>query len=192
MFKLRGAVAAGGLVALLSLGAAPNPSAAAIFSYDVDAAIAGGGSLEGSFSYNSSAPPFTSNISALALQVTNDPYADTTYDTSNIPFAFLEIQNDLNGAGEVTGTLETNEFGSPQISVTFPFPSGGGIITKTSSQFGDSFYAPGDGVTQFISGTVTPAGTAGAAPEPATWALMLVGLGIVGAGLRSGRVRLQA
>ncbi len=140
--------------------------------------------MKGTFSYNSSALPFTSDIGALALAVTGDPYADTIYDASNIPFASLDVQNDLNGYGEVTGNLATNEYGSPQISVTFPFPTGGAIITKTSSQFGDSFYSPGNGVTEYISGTVT---AAGGVPEPASWALMLVGMTVVGAGVRSRR-----
>ena len=182
MLKPNKASAATALVGFLSLFVAPAPSFATIYSYSVNASIEGGGSLKGTFSYNSSALPFTSNISALDLKVTGDPYADTTYDTSSIPFASLDIENDLNGGGEVTGDLKTDEYGTPQIEVTFPYPTGGAIITRTSSSFGDSFYSV-DGATEFISGTVTAA----AAPEPASWALMLVGFMAVGLGARSRR-----
>lgn len=83
--------------------------------------------------------------------------------------------------------IQNDAFGAVQA-----FPTSAVPLTSTNNQYGAQFYVfdTSTGLsTTFATVDFTGPGTVqiSGAPEPATWAMMLLGVGAVGAGLRMGR-----
>jgi hypothetical protein len=94
------------------------------------------------------------------------------------------------GGADTTISLTASGVGSPIVSgVTFPYnPSSvefGAQITGENASQVVARYATGNAA--IIAGSLAP--TAAAVPEPATWAMMLIGFGFVGGAMRSAKRR---
>jgi hypothetical protein len=192
-FKMKGIGAAA--FGALGLAILVAPAQAAIVTYDVDATIAGGGTLMGTFSVDNSTPanPVVP-VTALSLTATPGIYQGGTFGLGSLE-NLVNGYNDLNGPNTTNFAILdaiTSQFGGVGLGLTFPYPGGGAIATTTLSQFGEATYdvfnAGGQMIaSEALSGTVTP--VAGV-PEPSTWAMMLVGFaGLSFAGYRRTRAR---
>lgn len=177
-----------------------TPSMAAVTLIHIGSSItAAPGTPGGSFSTIYAAPGFT--------------YVDSKFEGDIIgasqPFDY-----------QFTFTLPLKGIGSGSLSTNFSSASGAISISKilvdgtdqtslltTSASGGQSLVLNNFPVSAFALNTIEIFGTTGtkatfasfnggatfsAIPEPATWALMLVGFGVVGAGLRGSRRRLAA
>jgi hypothetical protein len=166
------------------------PARAQVVTYDVNAAIAGGGTAKGTFSvdetaYNAGYSNYQSlPVTALSIVVTGtSDYNGTTFtETSYHPFS-LETTGST-----VTAVLQAlNEFTADggELEILFPFPGGGATVATDGYVGVSSFYSSNSGEGDLaVTGEVTEAG---GVPEPASWALMLLGVGAAGAELRRRR-----
>lgn len=138
---------------------------------------------------NISPPGFQDNF--LVIKNTAGSY---TADVGNLQvfsfkFAFLDPENavSLTFANGSTTSFTAQELlgGSPvdgqSNEVNFDMGGGPGI-SKVVFYNNKSNQNGGNGTSLFVIDSIT-----GAAPEPATWSMMIFGFGLVGASLRSGR-----
>ena len=131
------------------------------------------------------------------------------FTTSDVPvqrfgetaFAITDIRGTLNGAA-ITGL-----FAAPGNPTYYYFTTGGTFLDGSGVRFNAggftnvAFFQPSVGPADQYringGGGISTLGNAssslvsGAVPEPATWAMMLLGFGFVGAAMRSARRRLK-
>jgi hypothetical protein len=158
--------AAAGAAALLSAPA----SAAVIFNL-VGVTLQGGGTLTGSFTTNDALTAVTAvDITASAGSFGGFPFTAYTY--NSLPsFTLLPLVFDVNGpnAGD-------------ELRIAFA-----GQLTASGATLANSYdYRTNAGPRAVTAGSVVAAAAA-AVPEPATWAMMIVGFGMAGAVLRRRR-----
>jgi len=123
------------------------------------------------------ADAFTFNFGSYVFTLADDPLAMVQYNNGNFNgFVFNTTFNfeganylfSLNG-GSLKVVSEADPFGQPYIN--------GYVNIGNQALTGSTPYTPA---------------TAGAVPEPATWAMMLLGFGLVGAAMRSAKRRPRA
>lgn len=168
------------LAAAASLGAillASAPASAAItFNLD-NVNFNGGGSLMGTFT--------TSNDLTTLLDFSISTTANNNGWAGNFPGATYTLANAVSVLWSPTLGLSAGFF-SPisQIGLVFAAP-----LTTDGTQLAlsnETVIKWNGGVRFASSGTVSA--VAGAVPEPTTWAMMVVGLGLVGASMRRRKV----
>ena len=150
----------------------------------------------GSFE-NVSPPGFKDNF--LVIKGTAGSYTAKVSDLQvfSFKFAYLDAENGVSltfANGTTTSFTAQDLLGGATVngqSYRVSFDMGGGAaISKVvfynnkSNQSGDEPQSEdgGNGTSLFFIDSIT-----GAAPEPATWSMMILGFGLVGASLRSGR-----
>lgn len=134
-------------------------------------------------------------VSAVTLHVKYEPITDT-----NEPFSFhidsnpMPLENE-EGAGFIAAITNGTGLYADLSSITFFSSDEGGAF---DSYYGPQLYIGSEQAPSLLAGsfdilfedlsdqtgTLTIGELAGAVPEPATWAMMLVGFGAVGTGLR--------
>ena len=119
----------------------------------------------------------------------NDLIAGETYNVSfqywgdNIVGGDWSLFTEVGGANYASiGAIDLPPGTNPGTTYSFSFVAGGSSTTLSFSEFSDS------GASPIIDNVlVTGPKAASAAPEPATWALMIGGFGLAGATLRRRR-----
>jgi hypothetical protein len=155
------------LKAALAAAAVLVPASAnATIIFNVNGTFAGGGTLTGTFSTNDAITVLESvNLTSTAFG-TNTFTSVASGSLSVLP---LFMQFNLSSP-----LRQLNIIFTPTLSAT------GGTIAA------GSYEAQGNlGNFRALSGTVTASPAAAAVPEPATWAMMLLGFGAIGVGMRS-------
>ena len=119
------------------------------------------------------------------------PYLQQT-GTGTVPITFGNFQattSGLNGLTEITSPSVLAAFINTSFtgyySVDDPFNATLSVNGSPAFLFGATINIASKSITGSVTYTYTP--FAAQVPEPASWGLMLVGLGVVGAGLRSRR-----
>ena len=167
--------------AILFVGFSSSARAADTYAtYDVNATYDTTGTVEGSFTLDT-----TTNTSYLVdLKIVG--VGGVNSGTLTDPTQF--------GTGvyaTAAGPMVTYNDGDPALQVFLTYPAGGGALYNGgfgSSSVG-SYFSPtcgGEICGYPLSGAVT-LGLGSAVPEPATWAMMLVGFGGLGAAMRTRR-----
>ena len=172
------------LAAAVITGLSAGSASAAVFTYDVNGLFSDGRVLGGSFTFDDSKPAYT--------QFTNLDFTISGLGTfSDIqaigygPNYYEVVASNLNNANRVTVAFDGS------------VSSSGALETVTSPLLDtiDSYYSDGrDAVYEVAlsSGTITQQAalpTVAAVPEPATWGMMILGMGAVGFALRSAKRR---
>lgn len=185
---------------LLGLVLMPNPASAAPTVYTnqaaFQAAIGGGTTYGFTYTENEALPPVVTNGPATfagALGGYDDvygvPYLGDYFGPLSVTSTALGIGlflGSYNGPETVTYSFAglTGQLAVPRRSTTFiGFTNDTGPLSINFTNSGEL------DTTGFIAGD---AGSAAAVPEPAAWALMLVGLGAVGAASRYRRTKPSA
>lgn len=181
-------------VSFSSYGVATPPGETLITDFSTAAGLSGGGNLvAGSVSGQYAAPAFspTTSDTSQYLEVPGGQSETLTLahpaQELSIYVGSLDSYNTLafGGAGAVTYT-------GAQLGVASGAADGNQTADNTNGRFTFTFSAPVDSIT-FSSGAnafevADVAGVAGV-PEPATWALMLIGAGLLGGVARGSRGR---
>jgi hypothetical protein len=187
--------------ALISTGAAGTASATIVV-YDVNLNFdpstqeggPGVGTITGTFSINTSNLDLT-NINLMEKTNTSDTFGGAfgtptftslTFDNSSSlwtagtgqanykfggdPYLFVSVQSNC---CEIDGINV-----GPSFQFDFAYPQGGAVLPGNFDSITSG--------TNYLYGNVTPA-LQGSVPEPATWAMMLLGVGMIGGGLRMAR-----
>jgi hypothetical protein len=141
-------------------------SASATIIFNVNGTFQGGGTLTGTFSTNDARTVLE------AVNLTSTAFGTTTF--TSVASASVSILPQFMQFNLSSPLRQLNIIFSPTLSAT------GGTIAA------GSYEAQGNlGNFRNLSGTVTAASAAAAVPEPATWAMMLLGFGAIGVGMRS-------
>jgi len=162
---------------------------ATVFTYSVSGTFADGTTMSGRFSFNDQIYDSIRQFSAVSIRLNRATPVTLTATTGFTAPAL----GGTNTAGQVTfagpnGTrlmlgLIGNYSRAPSLTaITSPSFNSGGVYYTAYSVAGVSSHLVSGSVTQ-VSPAVPPV------PEPITWGLMLLGFGMVGAGLRSRRRR---
>lgn len=102
-----------------------------------------------------------------------------TWDFQTFDLLISDILFD--SAQSITGiSMLTNGLTDPTLVPTLGFTGNAISISYATGEFGESFNFTGGSATF----QVTLSDTQGAIPEPATWALMMIGFGAIGASMR--------
>ncbi|MBT2188661.1 PEPxxWA-CTERM sorting domain-containing protein [Sphingobium sp. H33] len=131
-------------------------------------------------------------ISPVFLTLSGGPEGFVYVDGANAGFNGLDsLLVSEYGAGKV-GLYAIDANGDPIVGSRRDFLTGlggaeGAVIDPLTGDFLFSTFGGGDQVV-VVSGFLAPPPSPGV-PEPATWALMLVGFGLIGHGLRQARRR---
>jgi hypothetical protein len=110
------------------------------------------------------------------------------YSSANTPGS-VGVYSGLNGTGDLLATIDlpVNSPGCPEYSAAYcPFTAAGVSFTGTALSIGFGGVANYIAFDDVTFGSAIP-GDPGAVPEPESWALMLTGFGLAGAGLRRRR-----
>ena len=160
--------------AAISIAVAASPSQAALFDFTLTGTNANGGNVSGSGTFT-----------------TTDMATDGAYTITAISGMFNSVAIDSLLA---PGSYELNDnllFASTPyldvLGVSFTLANNASTevnIYYSSLNSAYQYFRTPNGSGTLTSFTVTPSGTAGAVPEPATWAMMVGGFGIVGFGMR--------
>nr|WP_295372407.1 PEPxxWA-CTERM sorting domain-containing protein [uncultured Sphingosinicella sp.] len=111
-------------------------------------------------------------------------YSSTAYTGS------IGVFEGFSGTGKLlaTLTLSPNAGSCPGYNAQFcPFSAVGVSFTGTAHSIAFGGVANQIAFDDITFGSATPGGGAGAVPEPATWAMLLVGFGLIGGTMRRGR-----
>jgi hypothetical protein len=154
------------LKAALAAAAVLVPASAnATIIFNVNGTFAGGGTLTGTFTTNDARTVLE------AVNLTSTAFGTNTFtDVSAASVSILPTFMQFN----LTSPLR-------QLNIIFT-PT----LSATGATIGAGSYEAQGNLANFrsLSGTVTAA-SAAAVPEPATWAMMLLGFGAIGVGMRS-------
>lgn len=194
------------------LAATAVPAAAAVIIYDVNLTFdpnatptsslgaAGPGTVKGTITLDTSIPINTPTGNLVAVNLTeksNNGTLLSVFTSSAVqqynavspyvitflwsPVTEYPAQSHLTGAYEIVSFSSPPIFDSiqvgPSIQFDFPYTAGGSVIPGNFDSIAST------GFNAYLYGTVAPQ-TASAAPEPATWALMIAGFGGLGVALR--------
>ena len=163
-------------ISLVIALAAPTFAGAQTLTYNVAGTFVGGSVLSGSFTFDPTKNSFAqySNVNLTASGI------GTGTDIGGIGPYYANQTNGIFGIGT---SLAPNDI---QLNIGFnAIHNGDNLIAITSSVLNasDTYYYLNNRQVGLVSGTISPAVTA-AVPEPATWALMVFGMGAVGFGMR--------
>lgn len=128
------------------------------------------------------------SLSGTVVTLSGGPEGMVYVDGSNAGFAGADsLLVSEYGSGKV-GAYTIDAFGNPILGSRKDFITGlsgaeGAVIDPLTGDFLFSTFGGGNQLL-VISGFVAPPPPTGGVPEPASWAMMIVGLGAVGAGLR--------
>lgn len=182
--------------AVLVLGVSSLAQASAVVWTLSDASFLDGGAVTGFFTYDADTDTFGDfSLSVSGGDTTTFPAFVYTPDTvSGSPFVGQPIPGDFNIFFETAGdpfsqtfTERPRQLRLPLVSL--PTSAGGTIQFNLDSAFGAECYTC-DPFRLFASGSITSGGGGGGTPvipEPATWAMMIAGFGLVGGVMRRRR-----
>jgi hypothetical protein len=151
--------------AVASAAAMSAPASAAIYAFDLT------GAKTASFNIDTATAPTSSSSSFIGDQISYNAVTGTfggTTQTATIGFGtFLAAQLNIGGT-----TLGFTQYGGPDL---FSLVSGAPVFNLGSFNLSSITSGPA---------TITIRAVSGAVPEPATWAMMLVGFGAIGFSMR--------
>ncbi|HWF00643.1 MAG TPA: PEPxxWA-CTERM sorting domain-containing protein [Caulobacteraceae bacterium] len=201
---------AAGAVAALMLASSPaaqasaGPSVAGDAQYILNATFADGATLTGNFYYNTtyglfdySAPWSITTTAGAADNIPSDTFAGYTYDTASTYYSAGSDYIDLvpNQTAQSIGPGPYGLWDTGDLHLQFDAPLNEAVATNgidASASFECQFSfscstAGGGDLRYFTLDSTGPGSAAGSTPEPATWALMILGVGLVGGMARHGR-----
>lgn len=156
-----------------------------------DAVFADGGLATGSFVWDAD----TQTLGDYAFSTSGgdtDVFSPAAYTNANAGEPAIYSRNTFNGVDIRLYIFSIqsapNDFRNLYISVTKDLTNAGGKVSldlTSAYAAGECFYC--NPYRPFASGYLVADGGAGAVPEPATWAVMLVGFGALGGALRRRR-----
>lgn len=128
---------------------------------------------------------FQLDSNPLPSRTNNQPLINSTQ------IFFDNIQGIFNGTPEIASSISFGTGGASQFQ--FQSPTSGfaqfGGATVFSGSLNSPVFTPGTyAFTGFTSGTLTVSNAVAAVPEPASWAMMLVGFGAMGFAMRRRKV----
>ncbi|WP_254620996.1 PEPxxWA-CTERM sorting domain-containing protein [Sphingomonas sp. CL5.1] len=176
---MRKLVAAAALSAVSAIAMATPASAAIVFNLD-NVKLVDGGTLTGSFTTSDdlSALEDFSITSAGGNGWPYGTFAGTTYTMANaISPVFWTFAQGISA-----------NFAGAQLNIFFssPLTATGATLNQTSSETQTLA-----GSRWLTDGSVSAVAGGGSVPEPATWAMMIAGFGVVGAAMRRRKVRVR-
>ena len=132
----------------------------------------------------------TGSPSLLPLPETNE--SSYTFVDYNNPLPFVGTFLDTSPGGTISGTTYGDNISYGHLGSIFNFASGEAVTTDATGQFAGARFATDYESFAIGTGYTDPIGTYSAiilnrvapVPEPETWALMLAGLGLLGAAVR--------
>ena len=142
---------------------------------------------------------FTGNVYGTpktgSFQLDSNPTPSSVNDQSAFGLTqifFNNVQGVFNGTSEIASSISFGTGGASQFQ--FQSPSSGfaqfGGATVFSGSLNSPVFNPGTyAFTGFTSGTLTISNAMAAVPEPATWAMMMVGFGAAGFVMRRRKPR---
>ncbi|WEK41727.1 MAG: PEPxxWA-CTERM sorting domain-containing protein [Candidatus Sphingomonas colombiensis] len=172
---MRKLVVAAALSTVAMLGTAAPASAAAVFNLD-NVKLVDGGTLSGTFT---TSDDLATLIGFSITSSTNSgwpygSYTGTTYTFGNATALFWNAAQGLSAT-----------FSNAKLNVFFNSP-----LTSTGTSLNQTTSETEKGYNRYLtSGSVSA--VAGAVPEPATWAMMIAGFGLVGAAMRRRAVKVR-
>ncbi|MFT3976389.1 MAG: PEPxxWA-CTERM sorting domain-containing protein [Sphingomonas bacterium] len=174
---MRKLMLAAALSATSTIAMATPASAAILFTLD-NAEFFGGGTLTGTFTTNDD---FTTLL-GMNITASGGHNSWANYDYAATSFTLSNVNMPITGPGGIGSAQNiTVNMNGEQLKLDFvtPVPINGSLLSMTSAQ------TQGNNHLRWLaSGSVTATPIAAAVPEPATWALMIVGFGMVGAAMR--------
>ena len=170
------------VAAILAAGSASG----AVLTYNVSGIFSDGSRLGGRFSFDDQNNDYSDQFSEVSVAVTGTNPV-TTFGVFGVSYF---------GGGQENQPIRYGFYpqsGSGRIELGFlaDYTNRGALRAITSASLITdpgasyrSFYDAGNGTIFLTSGSVTPVPVGAAVPEPATWGMMLLGFGLIGAAAR--------